>query len=619
MMRLLSILWVLLLLALARQTVAEEFVIASGDVAGLAAAVEAANSNNEEDDIILNAGSYDLLFSDSYGEVFLRIASAITLKGDSEGLTVIQRPESEFPFMFFEVEESGVLTIRELTIKGGGGRNGCGGAVTVLQGGKLIVENSYLLHNSTRFSGGAVCNLGGEVTIENSVFKSNHAKNDGGAVNNIQSGEMTISESMFVENSSGRGGAIYNENSQLTITQSDFLRNTSTGSGGGIGVEHSGSPADNLLTIANSTIEGNSARIDGGGIDLHSSTASISGTTISHNVTELRGGGGIYHAFGVLNMNNTTISHNHAGTRGGGIESVGSAGDGRINLNNVTIAANSAEGEGGGIFNIANKAVGFKNTILAGNLDNQGPSDCVGSLDSRSYNLVETKPESCEFIDTNSIIGEAPLLGPLANNGGPTRTHALLSGSPAIDAGNPAQPGSGGHACEATDQRGAPRNCDIGAYEFDSVPPSAPFRINAGLNDAWYEQATDGQGFMVTVFPGARQIFLAWFTFDTQRPQDDVAATLGEPGHRWLTAHGSYARGTATMDVHLTKGGVFDKAEPEAETDEKSIGTIIVDWQNCNRATLSYEITSPGVTGKIPLERIAPDNVELCQALIGQQ
>ena len=73
------------------------------------------------------------------------------------------------------------------------------------------------------------------------------------------------------------------------------------------------------------------------------------------------------------------------------------------------------------------------------------------------------------------ITGQDPKLGPLTNNGGPTETRALLHGSPAIDAGNPATPGSGGNACEATDQRGVARpqdgdaggvaTCDIGAFE----------------------------------------------------------------------------------------------------------------------------------------------------------
>ena len=80
---------------------------------------------------------------------------------------------------------------------------------------------------------------------------------------------------------------------------------------------------------------------------------------------------------------------------------------------------------------------------------------------------------------TGDIVGTGaspadPLLGPLQDNGGPTFTHALQFGSPAIDKGNPATPGSGGTACEATDQRGAPRPagaaCDIGAYESNSLP-----------------------------------------------------------------------------------------------------------------------------------------------------
>jgi len=64
------------------------------------------------------------------------------------------------------------------------------------------------------------------------------------------------------------------------------------------------------------------------------------------------------------------------------------------------------------------------------------------------------------------------------------------------------------------------------------------FQINPGLNDAWYNPATDGQGFLVTVFPDIQEMFVAWFTFDTERPPEDVTAQLGDPGHRWLTAQG---------------------------------------------------------------------------------
>jgi predicted outer membrane repeat protein len=618
MIRLLAILLIALLIMHSERTLAEDFFVTSGDVAGLAAAVEAANSNDEEDNIFFEAGILNVLGTDANGEEFLRISSAINLIGDSENPTVIQRPESEFPFLFFVVEETGLLTVSDLTIKGGGSWNGCGGAIVVLPGGKLSIRRSHLLRSSSRFHGGAVCNLGGQVTIDNSVFKGNVARGYGGAVENSQSGMMTISESLFVANTSNRGGAVYNDNSQMTVTQSAFLRNSSTGSGGGIAVEHSGSPADNLLTIVNSTIEGNSAQTDGGGLDLHSSTATIIGTTISHNVAQLRGGGGIYSGFGTQDLVNTTISNNHAGARGGGIESVGLSGDGSISLNNVTITANSAGSEGGGIFNLTGKHVGFGNAILAGNSDSRGPSDCIGSLVSWGHNLVEAKPQDCTFGSFDDIVGESPVLGPLTDNGGPTKTHALLSASPAIDAGNPAQPGSGGYACEEFDQRGAPRNCDIGAYEYGSDPLIEPFRINAGLNDAWYEPATSGQGFLFSVFPDRSTVFLAWFTYDTERPPADIEARIGEPGHRWLTAQGPFAGDTAVLDVFLTSGGVFDKSEPKAGTADEPVGTIIVSWQDCRTATLTYDIDLPRVTGKIHLERIAQDNVGLCEALVGQ-
>ena len=73
--------------------------------------------------------------------------------------------------------------------------------------------------------------------------------------------------------------------------------------------------------------------------------------------------------------------------------------------------------------------------------------------------------------------------------------------------------------------------------EFDT---GNTFEINAGLNDAWLNSATSGQGFLITVFPERKEMFLAWFTYDTERPPEDVTALLGEPGHRWLTAQGPY-------------------------------------------------------------------------------
>jgi hypothetical protein len=141
------------------------------------------------------------------------------------------------------------------------------------------------------------------------------------------------------------------------------------------------------------------------------------------------------------------------------------------------------------------------------------------------------------------------------------------------------------------------------------------FTINAGLNDAWYNPATNGQGFLISVFPDRREMFVAWFTFDTERPPEDVTAFLGEPGHRWLTAQGPYDGDTANLTIFVTEGGVFDAAEPVATTDLAGDGTLTLEFADCTEGLVNYEITSLGISGEIPIERITPDNVALCETL----
>ncbi len=147
-----------------------------------------------------------------------------------------------------------------------------------------------------------------------------------------------------------------------------------------------------------------------------------------------------------------------------------------------------------------------------------------------------------------------------------------------------------------------------------TVQAAAPvFPINAGLNDSWFNPATPGQGFFITVFPDIKLMFLAWFTYDTERPAPEVEAILGEPGHRWLTAFGTYSADTATLEVELTQGGVFDSVEPAVV--QSADGTIEVVFSNCNAGTVNYNIPSAAVSGQIPIERIALDNVPTCEAL----
>ena len=141
------------------------------------------------------------------------------------------------------------------------------------------------------------------------------------------------------------------------------------------------------------------------------------------------------------------------------------------------------------------------------------------------------------------------------------------------------------------------------------------FQINAGLSDAWYNPATNGQGFLITVFPGIQQIFLAWFTYDRERPPQDAQAILGEPGHRWLTAQGPYDGDTAQLTIFVTEGGVFDSVEPEATTDPAGDGFMTLEFADCSEGLISYEIASLGISGNLPIQRIADDNVGLCEQL----
>ena len=181
-------------------------------------------------------------------------------------------------------------------------------------------------------------------------------------------------------------------------------------------------------------------------------------------------GGGIYNS-GTLTLVNSTVSGNSA-AQGGGIYNE----DGITNLFNVTITNNQADdksggqGVGGGVFNSNNGTFNFQNTILAGNFETLDfvltPGECDGTINSIGSNLMTMA--DCTVSGSAPIIGN-PNLGPLKNNGGPTQTHALLAGSPAIDAGN-----TGGCRDEfgvllTTDQRGFNRpalGCDIGAFEL---------------------------------------------------------------------------------------------------------------------------------------------------------
>jgi hypothetical protein len=165
-------------------------------------------------------------------------------------------------------------------------------------------------------------------------------------------------------------------------------------------------------------------------------------------------------------MTDATIANNTARQAGGGLANDRSSSTlkGEAKLNGVTIAGNT----GGGVSSTPPAKLLLANTLVAGN----SGGDCAGTVVSGGYNLIQST-SGCTIAGslTGNVTGKPAKLGPLANNGGPTQTMALLAGSPAIDAGNPAAPGSGKGACEAADQRGvrrpAGKACDLGAFELD--------------------------------------------------------------------------------------------------------------------------------------------------------
>jgi hypothetical protein len=302
---------------------------------------------------------------------------------------------------------------------------------------------------------------------------------DGGGVNSqvvVVGSEpkvpVTLSGMTF-RNGAGQedGGGIYNCFGALTVIDSIITRNRiNSGNGSfGYGAGIYNCPSS-TLTLIDTTVSNNSALI--GGAICNGGTLAIINSTLSGNEARQQMGGAIAN-YGNLTVTNSTFSGNIArrslvGSLAGGILNGGlfqSAGT--LVINNSTFSGNVARGgKGGGLFNVKGSTVVLQNSIVTNNTG----GNCSGTLTSNGYNL--SSDGTCDFDSTGDLNDTDPKLGRLRNNGGPTRTLALLPGSPAIDSGNPSGCTDGkGHLLK-TDQRGEPRpdkedssGCDRGAYE----------------------------------------------------------------------------------------------------------------------------------------------------------
>jgi CSLREA domain-containing protein len=370
--------------------------------------------------------------------------------------------------------------------------NGLGADYTIIDGGwdgsSTEIGRVFIIYHDTN-----------DVTVDlnNLTIQHGHAEatNGGGIWNRGET--LNINRCVIADNNAGVsttnvnfGGGIYNDGGTLNIEASTFSGNYAGHRGGGIANENGGA-----LSVMNSTFSSNISTW-GAGVNLASSsaTANISNSTFTGNTANNRGGGvNVY--LGAITITNSTISAN-TGLYGAGISN-----NDRMTIIGSTIVSNTTSTDlngsvyrYGGTLELINSIIVFE--------QNENANNCVGMITDGGYNL-EYPGTSCGGFSVQAD----PILAPLADNGGPTLTHALYSASPAIDripsANCSASPVNG------IDQRGAARNfdgndlvsgeCDIGAYEMRELFTQGTCGTGPLLDDQYTFGFTSGSSVRIDV------------------------------------------------------------------------------------------------------------------------
>jgi uncharacterized repeat protein (TIGR01451 family) len=475
--------------------------------AGTTSLRQAVAAAGDGDTVSLPAGHITL----ALGEIV--VTKAITVSGAGAGATTV---DANGASRVFEVTSAGTVTFSGLTITRGalnvGSTNVDGGAGVFDNSGALTFTGVALTSNAVTGGGGgaslqgggAIFSNAGALTVTSSTLSGNSVtlngsstNNGGGAIFNNGAG-VTLTKSTLSANSvtvggaatlsNNGGGAIYDNGGGTKVTGGSMTANAASISGGtsnngggafyenGSESEFSAtSVSDNAATIVTGkTNDGGGAIYNNGGVfKLSSSTVASNSATLT-GTEGFNGGGGIYNNGLAPIFVNVTISDNTLSAPtgsevgGGGLYQNGSAGM----VTNATLTANHSNQPGGGYFGDAKLT--FKSTIVAANGASSGHANCDGpeAAESAGNNLEDTAPTTCSFTGPGDLVGVPANLGPLANNGGPGPTHALLAGSLAIDH-IPLE-----HCTDqqlspqqvTTDERGVRRGldgaCDVGAYEF---------------------------------------------------------------------------------------------------------------------------------------------------------
>ncbi len=448
------------------------------------------------------------------GRVFLVDTGAMA---DLSSLTIIEGNNDNGGAVF----NSGSVTMTNVTVSGNYALSAGGNGGGIFNSGTITMTNVSVSGNAAS-NGGGIFNSGTS-TMSNVTVGGNFARYAGGGIFN--SGTVTMTNASVSGNAASNGGGISNIGT-VTMADAGIAGNTTYFDGGGI---------DNhgMLIITDSTVSNNGTpgrAIGSGGGIFNDGTAMMTNVTVSGNW--LSAGGGIYNR-GSLTFTNGLVSSNRAmgydrylySATGGGISTNGST-----TLTNVTVSGNSCyypfdefhtAAAGGGIRGNAtlvnctvtrNFAEGWRypnyfgggdpyysgggdggglcgtflitNTIVAGNRNNSGASDILGPV-SGTHNLIGTGGSGGLINGANgNIVGVvSPGLAPLGDYGGPTKTMALLPGSPAINAG------IGGAGIPAADQRGLGRveAVDIGAFESQGF--TLTFVVGSSPQTAFVNQA----------------------------------------------------------------------------------------------------------------------------------
>lgn len=331
----------------------------------------------------------------------------------------------------------------------------------------LTITNGHLQTDL----GAGVLNWG-NLTLTNSTVSGNHSGSIGGGI--MSYGPLSLHHSTLSGNHSGGGGGGLFSYGDVILDHVMVSENTSTYQGGGLFVRpygySSGIPRTRL-TVNDSMISGNTSSHYGGGLRVESAVVLVENSTISENASGGYSGGGISADDSNLGLRNVTISGNESGYFGGGIFTEG---EGSLGITNCTIVGNVGY-FGGGIYSAHPMAM--ENCVVAGNAADEGrPGDDIylsagialtGTNFIGNNDSIESRAPAGPLVGTEAAPLD-PQLAPLADNGGPTLTMALLPGSPVRDAGI-FVPGS----TPEFDQRGESRRLggalDLGAFEESTL------------------------------------------------------------------------------------------------------------------------------------------------------